>query len=145
MGTPASGCYHLAFLTGGFDYENGRVFIDMPYETRDRIGRIVAPDFKPGALLAENLTAGMSIAASVQAVATNTLLSSYINGWGVYRTAPEVALATGSHPSQAVFALYSTPATFDGTNFSGTLNGTTGSELVFARACDGVTCSYDTL
>jgi hypothetical protein len=144
MGTPVSGCYHLAFLTGGFDYENGRVFIDMPYETRDRIGRIVAPEFKPGALLVENLTAGMSIAASAQAVASNQLTSAYINGWGVYRTAPEVALATGTSPAQAPFAHYATPATLTGGTFTGQINGTTGTEVVFARACDGATCSFDT-
>ncbi|MFP5224892.1 MAG: hypothetical protein ACLGH3_04965 [Actinomycetota bacterium] len=145
LGTPIAGCYHLAFLNGGFDYDKDQVFIDMPYQTRDRIGRIVAPDFKPGAVIAENQTAGMSIAASVQAFVSNTLTSGYINGWGVYRTAPSVALATGSNPSQAPFALYSTPADFDGTNFSGAINGTTGSEIVFARACDGATCAYDTL
>lgn len=142
LGTPIAGCYHLAFLNGGFDYAGGRVFIDLPYQTRDRIGRIVAPNFVPGAVLFENLTAGMSIAASVQAFVSNTASSAYINGWGVYRTAPEVALATGSNAGQAPFALYATPAAFDGTNFLGQINGTSGGEFVFARACDGASCSY---
>ena len=47
----------------------------MPYETRDAIGRLVAPEFGPGVVIEENLTATMSIVAAFQAVVGNTSTS----------------------------------------------------------------------
>jgi hypothetical protein len=43
QGTPAAGCYHLAFLKGAFDVANKQVSIDVPYQTRDSIGRLSPP------------------------------------------------------------------------------------------------------
>lgn len=142
-GTPTAGCYHLAFLNGAIDQASGRVSIDLPWMTEDRIGRIVAPDFLPGATIIENLTAGMSITAAGQAVVGNTSTSSYLNGWPPYLTAPQVDLAIGNNPEQADFASYFYPATISGNTFTGTINNTTGAEVVFARACYRSTCLYD--
>lgn len=144
QGTPTAGCYHLAFLNGEFNYTTGAVSIDLPYETKDRIGRLVAPNFKPGATLNEILTANMSIAASVQAVVSNTTTSAYINGWRPYYTAPRVDLATGSNPAITP-NFFPTAATLTGNSFAGTISGTTGTEVVFARGCLGASCSTASL
>jgi hypothetical protein len=37
-GTPTAGCYHLAFLKGGFDTAAKTVSMDLPFQTRDAIG-----------------------------------------------------------------------------------------------------------
>lgn len=142
-GAPISGCYHLAFLKGAFDVAGKRVYMDLPYQTRDQIGRLVAPDFKPGAVLVENLTAGMSIAASFQAVATNTTLSDYTNGWSAYTVGEAVSVATGAEGDDPAGLEYA-PATLTGSAFTGTASLVEGADSVFVRACQGSTCTYAT-
>jgi hypothetical protein len=149
-GTPTAGCYHLAFLTGNLDTANKTVSIDLPYNTRDNIGRLVAPDFKPGAVLVENQTAAMSIASAFQAVVGNTSTSDFINGWSPYFVGPQVSLAVGpadvdlSDPEALAFGpnLTLNP---NGT-FSGTINGVSGgNNTVYVRACNGETCAFDSV
>lgn len=143
-GMPVSGCYHLAFLDGRFDAATDTVSVDLPYNTRDYIGRLVAPDFVPGAIVEENVTANMSITAAFQAVAGNTYTSDYINGWTPYHTGERVDLAVGGVNSAPAGLVYDAQAALaaDG-NFTGTVSGlTTNANTVYARACTGIDCSY---
>ncbi len=140
-----SGCYHLAFLKGKFDTAAKTVSIDLPYETRDSIGRVVAKDFKPGVTIDPNKTAGMSITAAFQAVVSNTSTSEFINGWAPFATAPRVDLAVGRANADPAGLEY-TPATLDGSSFSGTVTGLTPTtNTVFARTCFGAECSFTKL
>jgi hypothetical protein len=142
-GTPVSGCYHLAFLKGSFDTTANTVSVEWPYNTRDSIGRLVAPDFKPGAVLFENQSAAMSIAAAFQAFAGNTDTSDYTNGWNPYYVGPRVDLTAGSDSADADTLTYATPATVTGNTFSGQVTGLTAAKSsVWARACNGTTCVY---
>ena len=142
-GTPTAGCYHLAFLKGKFDAAAKTVSMDVPFNTKDAIGRLVAPQFKPGSIIVENLTANMSIVAALQAVIGNTSTSDYINGWEPYYAGKRVDLAVGSATASPLALNYTTPATLTGDTFSGTVAGLTGSATtVFARACNGTECQY---
>ncbi len=142
-GTPTAGCYHLAFLKGKFDAAAKTVSMDLPFQTRDAIGRVVAPQFKPGAVLEENLTANMSIVAAFQAVIGNTTTSDYINGWNPYYVGPRVDLAVGAANAAPDSLAYSSPATLSGDTFTGTVSGLTGSATtIFARGCNGTECTY---
>lgn len=149
LGSPIAGCYHLAFLSGRFDTEASTVTVDLPYETRDSIGRIVGPDIKPGAVLVDNGgegSAGMTIAASFQAVVSNTIMSRYINGIDPYYVGPRVSLAVGTPTTGPQAAKYTSTATLapDGT-FTGTVAGVTATaNRLFVRACNGTVCSYAT-
>jgi hypothetical protein len=142
-GTAVAGCYHLAFLDGSFDIANKKVTIDLPYETRDSINRIVAPDFKPGAVLVPVLSAGMSIAASFQAVVSTSDLSQYINEWNQYFIGGVVQLGAGTPSADPESVTYNSTATLSGGNFTGTVGGlTTTKNTVFVRACSALECSY---
>lgn len=142
-GAPISGCYHLAFLNGSFDIAGKRVIMDLPYETRDEIGRLVAPEFKPGVVLEENQSAGMSIAAAFQAVAGNTTTSDYTNGWEPYYVGPQVTLGVAGAGAAPETVTFNTPATLNGGTFSGSVSGLTAAKnTVFARACNGMECSF---
>lgn len=142
-GSPSAGCYHLAFLDGRFDTANGTVSMDLPYQTRDSIGRLVAEDFKPGAIIEENLTANMSITAAFQAVVGNTYTSDYTNGWTPYVTGKRVDLAVGGPSSDPAGLDYSGTTTMTDDSFTGTVSGlSTRIDTVFARACAGTVCSY---
>jgi hypothetical protein len=147
QGTPTSGCYHLAFLKGAFDATNKTVSIDWPYNTRDQIGRLVAPEFHPGAVLAESQQAGMSIAAAFQAVIGNTSTSDYINGWSSYFVGPQVSLGIGANdadPSDPQQVTWGNNLTLggDGT-FTGSISGLDATNpAVFIRACNGESCAY---
>ena len=142
-GTPTAGCYHLAFLNGKIDQAAGTVHMDLPYETRDAIGRLVAPDFKPGAVIEENLTANMSIVAAFQAVIGNTTTSDYTNGWNPYFVGKRVDLAVGSAKSLPEELTYTTRATLSGDSFSGTVTGLSATaNTIFARACNGTECTF---
>jgi hypothetical protein len=147
QGTPVAGCYHLAFLKGNFDIPNSTVSIDLPYNTRDQIGRLVASEFHPGAILQESEQAGMSIGAMFQHVTSQTTEADYINTWNPYFVGPQVSLAVGpadadlTDPEALAFgpALKLNP---DGT-FAGTISGLSGSNnTVYVRACNGETCAY---
>lgn len=142
-GLPTAGCYHLAFLNGSFDIANKRVTMDLPYETRDEIGRVVAPDFKPGAVIEENLTANMSITAAFQAVVGVANTSDYTNGWTPYYAGPQVALGVAAAGTAPETVTYTTPAALNGGTFNGSVSGLAGAKnTVFARACNGTECSY---
>jgi len=146
MGSPANGCYHLAYLPGSFDVANKSITMDMPFETRDSIGRLVAPDFKPGAILVDNggeNTAGMAIAASFQAVVSNTISSQYINGYSPFYIGPQIALGVANAGTAPQAVTYSSPGTLNGATFNGTVSGLTSAKnTVYARACNGTECSY---
>lgn len=132
LGTAISGCYHLDFVDGGFDVDAGEVWMDLPFDPHDDKGRPYAGSFQDGASIVESASAGMSIAASGQAVVSNTLSSAYINGWTQYCTAEGVRAGlggpTGVTPSEPV------DLAADGT-FSATLVGE-GSHAHVA-ACNG--------
>lgn len=138
LGTPVAGCFHLGFLDGNFDMENGRITMDLPY------GMGIAPDVVRGVTIVEAQSAGMSISASLQAVVSNATISAYINGWGQYVTVPTVAANRVSAATDPAFATYDDPMTLaeDGT-FSGLVDGA-GSKVI-ARACHGARCSIATL
>lgn len=143
--SPMSGCYHLAFLEGEFDTDAKTVSMDLPYETRDGIGRLVAPDFVPGATLLESQSANMSVAAAFQAVAGNTTTSDFINAWDPYFVGERVDLAVGAPTANPQFLTYTSTAELDGGTFSGTVKGLTDSaNTIFVRACNGATsgCRY---
>lgn len=95
LGTPVQGCYHLDFVEGGFDNAAGEVWMELPFDPRDDKGRPYATDFLAGNDLREAASAGMSIAASGQAVVSNTTTSAYINGWEGYCTADTVLAGLG--------------------------------------------------
>jgi hypothetical protein len=145
--SPVAGCYHLGFFPGRFDIANKTVSFDLPFNARDSVGRLVAPDFKPGAVLLENQSAGMSIAAAFQAVVGNTNTSDFINGWNPYFVGPGVQLGVGpagadlSDPEAVTFTQNAT-LNPDGT-FTGSVSGLTSSNnTVYVRACSGATCAY---
>ena len=143
--SPMSGCYHLAFLEGAFDTAAKTVSMDLPFSTRDSIGRLVAPDFVPGAALMESQSAGMSIAAAFQAVAGNTYTSDFTNTWDTYYAGERVDLGVAAPTANPQFVNYSTPATLEDGTFSGTVSGLTATATtVFVRACNGATsgCRY---
>lgn len=140
---PVAGCYHLAFLNGAFDVANKTVSMDLPYQTKDKIGRVVAPDFKPGVTIEENQTANMSITGAFQAVIGNTTTSDYTNGWTPYYVGPSVALGVAAPGQEPEGVTYSAPGTLNGSTFNGTVSGLTASKnTVYARACNGVECTY---
>jgi hypothetical protein len=143
---PVNGCYHLAWLNGSFDVANKSVSMDMPFETKDQIGRLVAPDFKPGAVLVDNggtFTAGMVIAASAQAAVSNTQTSQFINGVKSYYIGPQITLGVAAAGTAPETVTYNAPTTLNGGTFNGTVSGIAGAKnTVFARACNGTECSF---
>jgi hypothetical protein len=143
--SPMSGCYHLAFLDGAFDTAAKTVSMDVPFSTRDSIGRLVAPDFVPGVALVESQSANMSIAAAFQAVAGNATTSDFTNGWDTYFAGERVDLGVGSASANPQFVNYTSAAQLDGGTFSGTVSGLSATATtVFVRACNGATsgCRY---
>ena len=144
QGTPSSGCFHLAWLTGKFDAAAKHVYVDWPYNTKDAIGRLVAPDFKPGAVLNESQQAGMSISAGLQAAVSNTTSSDFINGWTPYFVGPRVDLAAGAASVADPSALtYSTPGVLSGTSYTAQVSGLTAAKpTVWVRACNGIDCVF---
>lgn len=146
QGAPINGCYHLAWLNGAFDVANKTVTIDLPFETKDAIGRVVAPDFKAGAILVDNggeNTAGMVVSASFQAVVSNTNTAQYINGIKPYYLGPQIVLGVAAPKQDPTTVTYSAPGVLNGSTFSGTVSGLTASKnTVYARACNGTECSY---
>jgi hypothetical protein len=145
-GAPINGCYHLAFLRGGFDTAKDQVYIDWPYETRDEIGRLVAPEFKPGVTLDEAQSAGMSIAAGLQAVASTAQVSDFINGWTPYFVGKVVQVGVGAANANPTSVAYTTSATLSGDTFTATVGGLSAAKnAVFVRACSTLECSYATV
>ncbi len=143
QGAPLAGCYHLAWLNGTFDIAGKKITVDLPFETKDNLGRVVAPDFKPGAVLIESLQASMSITAAFQAVIGNTTTSDFINGWDPYFVGGVVELAVGAPGQNPAVQSYTQTATLSGGNFTGTISGLSGSKnTVYVRACQAQVCSY---
>lgn len=142
-----NGCYHLAFLQGRFDEASKTVSIDVPFRTQDAIGRVVAPDLVPGALLTDNggvNSAGMVIAASFQAVVSNTVVSRYINGVRPFYAGPAVEVAVGPAGGSGSGLTYTTAALEPNGRFKATLPAGAPAEprALFVRACHGVDCAF---
>lgn len=148
LGTPVQGCYHLAFLEGQVDTTANTISVDLPFNTRDSIGRLVAPEFVPGELLEDNGgegTAGMSIAASFQAVVSNTITSQYINGYDEYFIGEQLHVAVGQPGLNPASLTYETEADRAGDAFSATLTRSSAAQTaVYVRACHGTECVYAT-
>lgn len=132
LGTGISGCYHLDFVDGGIDAEKGEVWMDLPFDPKDDKGRSYAPDFTDGVTIIESASAGMSIAASGQAVVSNTYSSAYLNGWAQYCGADAARAGVGNANTSSSFVPLTLAA--DG-SFSETLVGD-GSH-VHVNACSG--------
>jgi hypothetical protein len=140
-GTPTAGCYHLTFLDGEFDPDADTITVDLPFGTRDSIGRAVAETFQRGVEITPNETAGASIAGSFQAVISNNTISSFINGWTPVITGPVVQLGVGRSTANPNTVNYATTADYDLVTgaFSGTVSGVTAlNDTVFARVCHGL-------
>jgi hypothetical protein len=74
---------------------------------------------------------------------SNTTSSRYINGVLPYYTAPQVSLGVAAAGAEPLTVTYGTAATLNGGTFNGTVSGLTAAKnTVFARACNGVECSY---
>lgn len=140
-GTPISGCYHLAFLNGSFDSVKNLVTMDVPYNTRDSIGRLVAPEFTPGAVLVPLLTANTSIVAGAQAFASTSDTGSSINDWRNYYVGDQVRLAVGPADADPAELTFDTAATLTGNSFTGTITAAE-DEVVHVAACQATTCTY---
>ena len=151
-GLPLNGCYHLGFVDGAFDVANKRITMDLPFEAKDSVGRVILPDLKPGAVIQEYAGAfvgNTAIAAAIQygplsSPAASAALQRTINGLSPYHVGPQVSLGVAA-PNQDPASVAYSPATLNGTTFSGTVSGLTGSKnTVYARACNGTECTYTT-
>ena len=146
LGTPVQGCYHLAFLNGSVNTTANTISVDLPYNTRDSIGRLVAPEFVSGAVLEDNAgtgTAGMVIAASFQAVVSNTITSHYINGIDKYHVGEQLHVAVGAPGANPAGLNFTTTASRSGDSFTATLpQGAPANSVVYVRACHGTECVY---
>lgn len=131
--SPVSGCYHLGFFNGSVDVTTGTITMDLLYQAGDQIGRVVASTFRRGTPITAQTSAGSSIAASLQAVASTADVTQAINGWGTYYpgTVVSVALGDANGPTSS-YTLLDTPG--DG-SFAGSLSGA-GTQL-WVKACSG--------
>lgn len=148
QGTPMSGCYHLTFLEGSFDAANDTVTMFMPYEVKDSIGRVVAPTFTRGAEIVPALSAGSSITATVQAVASTSSTESYINGWDAFYAGPSVQAFVGKAGDVGpdFFETWTTLDLAEDGTFSGSIpDRLPGEDTVHLRACNLTTCATATV
>jgi len=152
-GLPLNGCFHLGFLEGAFDVANKRVSMDVPFEAKDSVGRVIVPELKPGAIIQEYAGAfvgSTAIAAAIQYGPLSTPQASAamqraINGLAPYYVGPQVVLGVAAPGQDPTSITYSAPGILSGTTFSGTVSGLTASKnTVYARACNGTECSYST-
>lgn len=143
QGAPVSGCYHLAFLDGSFDTDANTVTMLMPFETTDRLGRVVAPGFTPGAEIVPVTTANSSITATVQAMVSNTTTESYINDWETFFAGAAVQGFVGDADDVAPSFLqeWEDLDLSDDGSFSGTLSTSAGGDTVHLRACNLNVCA----
>lgn len=131
---PVSGCYHLGFFDGAFDSANGEVVFDLPYEATDRIGRLVAGTFQRGSKLVAGVSANMSVAATFQALVSNTTTAQYMGAtWGPYYAGTYVEAALGS-AGQAPSSFTALDTDGDG-SFAGALTGA--GDTLWIRSCRG--------
>ncbi len=135
QGTPVAGCFHLAFVSGGFDVDNGRVWMDLPFDPHDAKNLAYAPLFTPGSRISEAQSASMSIAASGQAGVSNTSTSQYINGWGGYTIGEVVRVGVGDTGSSATWV----GATVTDGAYRAHVPAT--GSRAFAEACQGFVCT----
>lgn len=131
--SPIAGCYHLGFFEGEVDTAAGTVSMELPYEAKDEIGRVVAGQFRRGQPIVAEVSAGTSVAATFQAVVSNATVSQYFNGWGSYHPGTSVAAALGS--ASGPTGSYKLLDTEGDGDFAGSLDGA-GSH-VWVRACSG--------
>lgn len=145
QGLAVSGCYHLAFLNGSFNDTDNTVTMFMPFNTRDRIQRVVAEGFQRGAEITAQETAGSSITATVQAVVSTTATESFINGWDGFFAGESVQAFAGETGDRAPGfgdGWTTLHLNEDGT-FSGTVAGLGGSsDTIIVRACNLDTCAW---
>ena len=93
---PVSSCAAPgASCRGAFDTAKGEVRIDVPF------GLAKAKEIAPGAALVPVETAGMSISAAFQAAVSNTMISTYINGWDTYHVRPQRRGRPSAWPTRA--------------------------------------------
>lgn len=146
QGTGVAGCYHLAFLEGEFDAANDTVTMEMPFDTRDSIGRLVGEGFSRGVAVTANETAGASLTAALQAVVSTTATGSFLNGWDTVYTGPSVAAFAGKSGQKAPpFGAEWQPLDLDEATgaFSGTVTGlSAANDTVVVRACNVTTCTF---
>lgn len=133
-GTPApvASCPHLAFLTGAFDSAKSEVRMDVPF------GLPVAKEIAPGAALVAVETAAMSISAAYQAAVSNTMISTYINGWDTYHVGPTVQAGVGTATDEPLSWV---TAARDGDAFSASVPVEADEDTAYARACRATTCT----
>ena len=148
-GLPTSGCFHLAFLQGRFDTAANTVSVDLPFETRDSIGRLVAEDFVRGAVLQANETAGASVTAQGQAVVSTTAMGSFLNAWDPYWAGASVSLGVGRPGLDPAGVPYAAAAELapDGT-WTGSVPGASATNTVlYVRGCNGAlaSCTYTSM
>lgn len=139
-------CYHLTFLQGSFNVATKQISIDLPYEAQDAIGRVVMPEFKPGALIqatADGILASLQYG-PLQQPAVQTHVQHIITATDTFYTAPQVALGTGAANIEDMSGVtFNTIASISSGTFSGTVNGLTATKnTVYARACYGAQCTY---
>jgi hypothetical protein len=155
LGAPLNGCAHLGFVEGGLDSVNKKIWVDLPYEAKDAVGRVMVPEFRPGAVLDEYagaFTGSTAVSASLQYGALSHPTASVhvtqsVNGISSYYTAPQVALAAGAANLEDFSGVtFNSLATISSGTFSGTVNGLTATKnTVYARACHGTQCTYTSL
>jgi hypothetical protein len=134
MGTTVAGCYHLAFLEGEFDSAAGTVTVDLPYGTPG------TDKLVPGASIVASESAGMSIAAAVQAGVSNTSTANYINGWRTYLLGEKVEVGVGRANGTGI--VWSPAELAEDGSFTGTATGLSATlTTVYARACAGAVCA----
>ena len=150
-GLPLNGCYHMGFFDGAFDVANKRVSMDVPFEAKDSVGRVILPDLKPGAIIQEYAGAfvgNTAITAAIQygPLSTAQVSAAFqraINGLAPYHVGSQVSLGVAAPNQDPASITYSAPGILNGTTFSGTVSGLTASKnTVYAKACNGTECSY---
>lgn len=153
-GSGVAYCYHLMWLTGGFDTTTDTVFALVP------LGSSAAPDIRSGAMLERNTSTNANlnmVIAGYQAVLALSPQTNDESPFGITEeetyafpvAKKEVALGvapTGTDPAAVDF---STPATLGANDgFSGTVSTAgfaAGTYDVFARACFGTNCGIRSL
>jgi hypothetical protein len=116
--------------------------MDLPWSPKDRVGRTVAPDIAPGAVLQPLETAGMSIAASFQAVISNAPASDFINGWQPYYAGGNVAIGTGTASAGPGGVKFAQVALGKDGSWAGKVEKVPAlHNTLFVRSCEGVACT----
>ncbi len=134
LGTPVANCPHIGWTDGAFDTANNQVTMTVPFGFHELI--------VPGAVIVENQTAGMSIAASYQAVANTSAISTFINDWskpyvadlGVFLTVASKDLDIAKVKGGELLELGANGS------FTGSIE-VDADQQAYIRACTGFTCT----